>query len=893
MKHLVAIGRTLLVATGLLLLWLALAWQPLTRMGIEAALQGQGFPHARVGRVTGNPLIGWIEIEDIRLDKSQYLHRAGLHLSLRSALQGRVEIGQVRLRGGALNLSFSEDALIWGPFRVPFRGKETTAQPRLPPVSLHSLQMENIRLRLRPGQASQLLHINHVRLAHIRLPFEGARPFEADWDLRWAGSRLSGEVEVDPTAWRVHGFVGVHDLSAGLLEPLVPIVLRRPAVPWPFDTLSQYWRFELQGPDVRQFRARGSGIVTGAHLDDQRLERLELKGTLQGSRSASTLKVDFKGALAGRGVHTPQATLVQVSLRQGSLQWQQQGERSRLSLQGQLALMGLVARNATARIHLQSLKAAPFSLRFERHPDRMMRLKLAGALQGNDLTIQHAHGDLKAADFTLKGGVPDFLQIEISADEEQPPRVALQGVSGRFGELKGRWRALDAQLAAVTLSEFSFLEERASWDGVTVKNATLRQDTDRLLLSSLALEAGEAHLPQHTLRMGPITADGMLLQWHQPAGEKEHGDSAAATGAVADADRPSSAAPWAVSLQALRLRNAVLDLHFRPPAPARERLLVRRMALTGFSTTSDHPATFVLDAARPPFGKINAKGTLQLNPQRKLQGTLSARDLDLTPWAGAIRALLDVGIKSGTLSVDAKGGLEGSRLDVDTWLTLHGVMFADSNGARAPAPSVDPLDSSQAGGDTLALQQALALLEEDDGIIRLHLPISGNLDDPQFHFADVFRILFTKAVQQAAITGLAQLLQPYGAYLTVGKFIYDQLTAIRLDPVLFEPGSTRLKTPSDYLDKLAQLMVKKPKLVVKLCGQPARADLRALQMEKKAGGQKGVSPVRLRALVRQRQVRVKQGILARAPALDSARLVLCRPGSEPADTPPRIELLAQ
>lgn len=894
MKHIAGLLRIVLLATVLLVAWLSLAWQPLLRMGLETALHEQGFTHAQVGDVSGNPLLGQLRIRDLHFDQDQVIEQVRLAVDVSAALKGRLVVHGVEINGGAVSLAFDKDALHWGPVTIPLQSEPntSTAAPALPfPISLKRAVVKNLRVELKPGAMTQSVRIQKIRLAAIHLPFKD-QPLQADWDLFWENSRISGEATFDVRAQHVQGFIGIQRLSAAQLEPWLNNYAPAAAA-LPFETLTQNWRFEASGLDSTLFKLWGRGSVEALKINRQQAGRVDITGTVQGEYADRKLNVNFAGRGTGRDLRTPEALIARATFNATALQVMRTGNKLNAHFKGTAHFEGLAAMQAETRVHLNTLRGDALNVQVTVDPRSLVQLGLGGRLRAEGMKVQTEATRLKVAEMTFSGGVPDFLQAKIFAEANKPPEIVLAGLSGQLKGVEANSAGQSLQVGSVVLDEAGYDKSGVRWQAIVINRTDARDGENRVLMNSMRVAAGDGDLSQRRINVQKVAIEGALLRWQQPEtpGTKPASRPREAQ-STASGGEPSQ--PWGVSVGQFLLQEGVLDLYLRAPAPAAERLLVRRLKLDDFSTVSSRTATFSLDAVRPPFGKITSAGSLQWLPKHAIDGTLQARDLDLTAWTAWIRQVLEVGLKSGTLNVDAKGQLRGSQLNVDTQLTLYGVAFDDRASAKS-SESVDPLASSETAGEALALQQALKLLEEDDGIIRLRLPISGDLDDPQFHFTDVFRILFKKAVQQAAVTGLSQLLQPYATYLTVGKFIYEQLTAIRLDPIEFVPGSTRMKTSSTYLDKLATLLKKRPKLVVKLCGQPAKADQQALQ---KAGqlpkdAAEGEVSATLVSLVRQRQVQVKQAILQRAGDVDSARLVLCRPAARLSDQPPRIELLVE
>jgi hypothetical protein len=122
----------------------------------------------------------------------------------------------------------------------------------------------------------------------------------------------------------------------------------------------------------------------------------------------------------------------------------------------------------------------------------------------------------------------------------------------------------------------------------------------------------------------------------------------------------------------------------------------------------------------------------------------------------------------------------------------------------------------------ISLRLAVALLQDADGSIRLAIPVSGNLDDPQFDWGGII----WRAVRNAVIKFVSAPLRLLGNIATLG----GRITEVRLDPIEFEPGSTELKANGEkQLSELATVLKNKPKLDAELRGFASPKELDALK----------------------------------------------------------------
>jgi outer membrane protein OmpA-like peptidoglycan-associated protein len=301
--------------------------------------------------------------------------------------------------------------------------------------------------------------------------------------------------------------------------------------------------------------------------------------------------------------------------------------------------------------------------------------------------------------------------------------------------------------------------------------------------------------------------------------------------------------------------------------------------------------------------RISVKGTVRpfaARPTLKLDNRLEGIALtDLSPYTVN---MLGYALKSGALDVVSKLSIDHGIMDGDNKLTLRALEVAPvDNEARAQ------LESQL----SLPLGTALDMLRDKNDTIALDLPVSGDIDKPDFDISDVVNTAVSKAVKKASMTYLTLALQPYGALISVAKLAGEAASRVQLAPVAFGPGSATQQAGShDYLDKVAGILANRPELNIKVCGvanetdratlatraTAALAEKPAEKPKGKEGEQPPVEAVRitdeqLLELAVQRAAAVTD-YLVEKHAVNASRLVACQPSidSTPAGKG-RVDLL--
>jgi len=260
--------------------------------------------------------------------------------------------------------------------------------------------------------------------------------------------------------------------------------------------------------------------------------------------------------------------------------------------------------------------------------------------------------------------------------------------------------------------------------------------------------------------------------------------------------------------------------------------------------------------------------------------TGSAKGLDLRPTTSYTTRYLGHRIKHGQLDMELKLKADNGMLDSVLNLELH----------KFELEALSPEDQKEL--DTrmgVPVNTALALLRDKDDTIRLKLPITGDINNPDFDPSDAI----FQAMSKSMTTAVINYYTPFGL-VTAAGMVLDLASALQFDPVIFEPGKGELE-PSHlaYLDNLVKLLNERPGVHLVLCGRVNLVDHQVLFPSKKARLQAqsqtdkdAATPPALKLteqeqqallnLARQRAEGIKD-YLIRAGKVTPDRLILCDP----------------
>jgi len=270
-----------------------------------------------------------------------------------------------------------------------------------------------------------------------------------------------------------------------------------------------------------------------------------------------------------------------------------------------------------------------------------------------------------------------------------------------------------------------------------------------------------------------------------------------------------AAEPFPVKVRRVRFENAKLaftDLSLRPQFGAK--IYELGGVITGLSSKRDASSQIELDGRVDDYGLARIRG--KLNPFVPADNTdinVVFKNVDMVSASPYSMKFAGYKIAQGKISLDleykvAKGQLEGNNHIVLDNLTL---------GERIDSP--DALK--------LPLELALAILKDSDGRIDLGVPVSGNMNDPQFSYGSVVWKAIGNIMSKIVTSPFRALGNLFG------------MSGDKLESIDFDPGSDTVLPPErEKLKQVAQILAKKSQLKLSVPGQYSeQADGAALRAQ--------------------------------------------------------------
>ncbi|MEV4782538.1 DUF748 domain-containing protein [Burkholderia sp. LMU1-1-1.1] len=296
-----------------------------------------------------------------------------------------------------------------------------------------------------------------------------------------------------------------------------------------------------------------------------------------------------------------------------------------------------------------------------------------------------------------------------------------------------------------------------------------------------------------------LNAQRLLVKKSEPA------PSAPATAPAA----PAASEPFPMRIRRVRFQNAKLDftdLSLRPQFGAK--IYELSGLITGLSSKADARSQIELDGRVDDFGLARIRG--QLNPFVPADNTdvnVVFKNVDMVSASPYSMKFAGYKIAQGKISLDLQYKVRNSQLEGNNQIVLDNLTL----GERIDSPDAIKLP----------LELALAILKDSNGRIDLGVPVSGNMNDPQFSYGSVVWKAIGNILSKVALSPFRALGNLFG------------VSGDKLDAVDFDAGSDTVLPPErEKLRQVAKILAGKPQLKLSVPGQyNEAADGSALRMQ--------------------------------------------------------------
>lgn len=375
--------------------------------------------------------------------------------------------------------------------------------------------------------------------------------------------------------------------------------------------------------------------------------------------------------------------------------------------------------------------------------------------------------------------------------------------------------------------------------------------------------------------------------WEHDKWQPKTSDAAPTAAAADSGDNKKPGKPLKISLNNVSIETDNEILYIDNSTEPAMKVGLKKLSFEIKSLYSSKPkanSPFKLYAKTNRHSTIDVAGTVKpFDEKISFTADGDLKGFDLRAATPATQKSIGHIIKSGQLDAKLKLLAADGILDSNVSLSLYQFHIKPMN--KEAAAELD----SQFG---MPLNQTLVLLRDKDDSIHLDIPITGDINNPDFDPMSAI----VKATSKAATVTLITFFTPYGLIYAGGNVAFNLATALNFDPLDFEPGKSGLNTVNkEQLDSLTGLLTEKPQVHLTLCGSTNQADLFTLYPELNkvqqankdkddTASEKDIALTKehraaLKKLATERQINSKN-YLINISKISHDRLILCEP--EPA-----------
>ncbi len=398
-------------------------------------------------------------------------------------------------------------------------------------------------------------------------------------------------------------------------------------------------------------------------------------------------------------------------------------------------------------------------------------VKQGGTLRAKgSVDLKQQTGDLK---LELAGLALAPLETVL---RQQTTLTLVSGLAGSSGQL--RWSSAkqpavryagDATINDFELKIAANKEKLLSWQRLTASGIDYSSGDHRLSVSQLNLSRPYARL---VINKDRSTNLGTIRHPAPAAGA----EPAAGTGLAVNIDR--------VSVERGNMDFTDLSLVL----PFSTNIQSLGGSISGLSSAPESRASLKFEGRIEEYGLARAEGAIQpFAPKKFTDIAVVFRNVELTPMSPYTATFAGRKIASGKLSLDLQYKLNNSKLTGENKMQLEQFTL----GERVESPTAI----------NLPLDLAIALLTDSSGRIDLAVPVSGDVDNPEFRYGHI--------VWQAIRTVITRIVT--APFRALGALFGGN--AEGLGDIVFDPGSARI-LPTEYekLRRVAEGLQKRPQL---------------------------------------------------------------------------------
>jgi len=476
---------------------------------------------------------------------------------------------------------------------------------------------------------------------------------------------------------------------------------------------------------------------------------------------------------------------------------------------------------------LGGLVSLDSDINIERHSETEWLISLDPDLQLNNLYASTQGFNLESEAINYAGTV----NVSINESETAPDINATGNIGASGLHVTSPEAITLAQLGSASIQNINFASPlNISASQISLNDARLlKAESDNTpVVTWGAIEINNARTTTELAHFESVAVNslGVTLQRRKDGSlylplpkTKSQADETEET-SKPDREPTDTGTPMGIRIDQLNISNDsqidFADSSIKPAYSAKVKL--RNFSIKNINTSNINQATTIdIGAVINRYAEVSTTGYIKpfmKIPDAKLKTTISGVNLTrISAYAVDRSGYL---INNGSMNLESGLQIENNIIDEIIRLKLHNLELAVGDQEKASAT-----DAKLAIG----LPAALGLLKDSKDDIKLNLPITGDLTDPNFDFSHAITVVLSKALAKGTTAYAAYALQPWGAALLVKEVAGKMITQVNLDPIIYEPGVNELTDDMAlYLEKISGLMKERPGIELKICARATEAD---------------------------------------------------------------------
>ncbi|MFA6137265.1 MAG: DUF748 domain-containing protein [Sulfurimonas sp.] len=232
-------------------------------------------------------------------------------------------------------------------------------------------------------------------------------------------------------------------------------------------------------------------------------------------------------------------------------------------------------------------------------------------------------------------------------------------------------------------------------------------------------------------------------------------------------------------------------------------------AIYGVSNVPNDTSYIDMSGEIDRYGSAKLKGSINGgNPKAYADLDLNFKNLNLEAMSGYSASLAGYKIDKGKLFLDLEYDILNSKMQGKNKIIINDIKLGNK--------------VKETNQSSIPLEFVIALLEDNNKVIDIDMPVKGNVDVPDFEYKSLLWKTFSNLIIKTVRSPLSILGSIMG------------IEGDKMEYVEFEGGSIKILPPEqEKLDNLAKLLAKRVKIFIALSGSyDTKIDKRALQKEK-------------------------------------------------------------